>query len=254
MGDASTPSSRGLIALQFAAFWPVWIWAVDRARTTPEGLWCLVPIAWLVVLVLRDRDDFAPGLPSILFLAAYAATFVFVPPIVRATIAMLSLACRRSRFDFAIAGLLLVSLPVVTTLQVYVGFHLRLLATWATVPLLRMAGYAVGAEGTALRWGDQIVLVDGPCSGIKMLWVGFVLAFALAAWRKLGNFRCLAAAAITLVAVLAGNVLRAAGLFFLETGIVEGPRWAHDGAGGVAFLLVAVVIVAAVLRLSRGRA
>lgn len=262
MGDSAEAGrpARGLIltlaAVQLAAFWPVWKWCAIRAAETPEGPWCLVPLGVLVVLIVKQRprgdlDGSSLTIPSVLTLL-YAGIFHFVPPLIRAIIAMLAIAStlsrlyRNRRLDFGIAGLLLVALPVVTTLQVYAGYHLRLLATELTAPLLRLSGFSVVAEGTALNWAGQPILVDAPCSGIKMLWAGFFLTFSLASALRLGNARCVAAALATLVAVVVGNVLRAAGLFFLEARVIEGPAWAHDALGGVAFLLTALFLFALV--------
>ncbi len=250
-------------AAQLIAFWPVWRWCAVRAADTPEGLWSLLPLAVLLLLLFGTKPS--PGLvrhrlqlPTVLLLL-YSGSYWFVPPLIRAAIAMLALSSWASALwrgrviDFGIAGLLFVSLPVVTTLQVYVGFQLRLVATHLTAPVLRLAGFPVLAEGTSLNWAGNTVLVDAPCSGIKMLWAGFFLTFALASFLRLDNARCLIAVLGTFVVVVLGNVFRAVGLFYLESRIIEGPGWAHDAMGALAFVLTALLLVALITVLERIR-
>jgi len=96
-------------------------------------------------------------------------------------------------------------------------------------------------------------VVDAPCSGVRMLWTGGWLAFTLAALLGLGTARTLALGAAALAAVLAGNVLRNAVLFFPEAGIVRWPHWSHTAVGAAAFLAVtAAVLLAARSLAGRG--
>jgi hypothetical protein len=59
------------------------------------------------------------------------------------------------------------------------------------------------------------------------------------------------AAALALVAVFLGNVLRSVGLFYFEAKIVHAPPWAHAATGVVAFALTAMAIMWLVGRLAR---
>jgi len=75
----------------------------------------------------------------------------------------------------------MLSLPVVATLNFYSGYPF---AAWRwtafSCGLLKIAGFAVTAQGTELLWGNQIVEVDAPCQGVKMLWFSLYIAAALA--------------------------------------------------------------------------
>src|SRR5690606_31711754 len=117
--------------------------------------------------------------------AAYAAGYHFLPPLVRAGLAALALGLALSRWRFGVwlhpgvTGLLLLSLPVVPTLQFYLGYPMRWLVAALASAMLRLAGYAVRPEGACLDWAGKLVALDAPCSGVRMLWAGLFLAMAL---------------------------------------------------------------------------
>jgi exosortase len=120
-------------------------------------------------------------------------------------------------------------------------------------PLLHAAGYEVVREGTLLHWDGKVFDVAAACSGVKKLWTGLYLVCTLAWLRRLGpGLACLAASAAALV-VVAGNTLRVAAIFYLETRLRAYPAWLHDGAGAVTFALTAVLIFLVVHALSRDK-
>ena len=189
-------------------------------------------------------------LPASLVLV-YAVAYPFVLPLVRACLAMTALGCTLSvwrfgrRFHPGLLGLMYLSLPVVPTLQFYGGYPLRALVAGAVAPLLRLGGYAVVQEGACLNWAGRLIWVDAPCSGVRMLWVGLFLACALACLYGLRPAATLLTIAAACVAIISGNVLRAAALFYVEAGVVEAPAWAHEYVGVVAFAGVALIVLAA---------
>ena len=90
-----------------------------------------------------------------------------------------------------------------------------------------------------MRWSGGLVESDVPCSGIRMLWAGLYLALTAAClfdagWRRTGVVVVAAVAA-----VIVGNALRTAGLFYLEAGLLPVPSIAshalHVGAGLAVF-------------------
>jgi exosortase/archaeosortase family protein len=94
-----------------------------------------------------------------------------------------------------------------------------------------------------LHWGGETIMVDAPCGGIRMLWVGFYLAASLATWSRLGNRHALTLFVMTFVVVVAANVVRATALFFKESGILAVPEWTHAGIGALLFGVAALFIV-----------
>lgn len=254
-----------LLALAHAAaLWPVWRWYASRVVADREyaGLAALGAIA---LLVARRSDApparGAPLWPAAALLLACAALFPWLPPLGRAGLGFLSLASllgalRLGRaFDPGLWGLALLALPVMPTVQFYAGYPLRALVATASAWLLNAMGLAVSRAGATLDWAGTSVLVDGPCSGVKMLWAAGLLACWLAASRGLGARRSVEVGLAALAAVLFANVLRATSLFFLEAGVLAlGPAasLAHEAVGVAAFAFAAAAILACV-ELGEGR-
>ena len=250
-----------IIAAQAVAFWPVWRWYATRAGGSGDEAWGLLAFALAVYFLWRGRagaDAAKPGLlfPALLVLF-YAASYPFLPPLLRAAVAVTALGCTASllrfgrRFHPGTLGLLYLSLPLIPSLQFYGGYPLRAFVAGAVAPLLRLGGYAVVREGTCLNWAGRLIWVDAPCSGVRMLWVGLFVACALACLYELRPLRTTLALVAAFVVILFGNVLRAAALFYVEAGIVAAPPWAHEYAGLVSFAAVAGLILITVRQIGR---
>ena len=241
------------------AIWPVWHWYASRARDPGEG-WELLSLATAALFVVV-RAPVAPSRPraltlALLLLLAYAATYPFLPPLARAGIAFASLAAASSallfgrRLHLALTGLILLSLPVIASLNFYLGYPLRVVVGTATAALLQMNGFAVRPEGALLLWNGHSISIDAPCSGVKMLWAGLYLAFALAAFHELDARRTALLAATAVAAVIGANVLRAASLFYVEAEIVPLPGDWHAAIGLGVFVLAALALAASARHLN----
>lgn len=258
------------LLLQLVAFWAVWQWYAARLLSSPDERWGLVALATAAICVLwrrseatrEEANESAFLTSAILLTLLYAVSYAYVLPLVRATLAMLALACvlcgmMRRRVGGAhvgVAGLLLLALPVVPSLQFYGGYPLRVLTGRVAAPLLQLSGFAVTAEGTCLNFGGGVIWIDAPCSGVRMLWVGLFLACTLVALYELCLPRALVALAGAGVVIVAGNIFRAVALFYVEAKIIEVPAWTHEATGVASFLFVAAGIVACVEALRKGRA
>lgn len=259
-------SGKRKIALALAALlpalWPVWQWYAARVVGSADGKWGLLAAASAAALLWRKRVSGGAGcaklwLPA-LFLLLYAATYAFLPPLARAGLAFTAVGLALSalvlgrRCHAGLLGLLYLSLPVIPSLQFYGGYPLRVFVATVTAPLLRLAGFNVVQEGTCLNWGGQLIWVDAPCSGVRMLWVGLFLVCLLAAVYDLRPLRTLYSLAAAFAVIVLGNVFRAVALFYLEAKVLEMPAWSHDYVGLVAFVVVAAGIVMIVRRLKEG--
>jgi exosortase/archaeosortase family protein len=245
-----------LVGAQVVAFWPVWRWYAVRVGDSSDERWGVLALATALLFVLTKKSSahavqHSLTLPSLITLL-YVVTYPVFPPLARAGVAVTAIAVTVSIVRFGkllhpgVLGLLWLSLPLVPSLQFYLGYPLRVLVASVAAPLLRLAGFAVIQEGTCLNWAGQLIWVDAPCSGVRMLWVGLYLTFTLVCLYRLRPFKTLILLIAALVAIIAGNVFRAVALFYLEAGIFPMPGWAHDYTGLVAFALVAAGIVAAV--------
>jgi len=244
-----------------AATWPVWRWCVLRLGDGSDEQWGLLALGAVIALALGRRTT-APLPASLLpvltgLLSVYALCLWWAPPLVRAIPAMLALGvlvsatCFARLFHLGLAGLLLLALPVGASMQYFLGYPLRLAATAIAAPVIRLVGYAVDARGVTLNWLGETVLLDAPCSGVRMLWTGLLMACFLAVWMGFGLWRTLGALVGAAGAVVLANGIRNAVLFFHETAIVPMPVWAHEGIGLGVFAAAVGAVLLLMHRLER---
>lgn len=252
-----------VLALQVVAFWEVWHWYVTRAIYSWEQPWGILAFVAALVFLL------APGKPlpqterslllPALLISAYAATYFFTIPLLRATIAFTAVAITTSTLRFGksfhpgLFGLFYLSLPTLPTLQFFGGYPLRLVVAELTAPILRLGGFAVTAEGTCLNWAGHLIWIDAPCSGIKMVWVGLFLTFVVLCFYELPWLKTLLLLPLVGIVIMAANIFRAVALFYIEAGVLKLPSWGHEYAGLIAFVLEAAGIVSLVLLMRRRR-
>lgn len=242
-----------LLGVLLLALWPHLTWMAQRLTDGSDEPWGALALATVLVLLLRDRAALA--MPSsralatsaVLALCAAAALW-WLPALLAAAIAMLALAvfvtaALSSRPATPMATLLLLSLPLIASLQFYLGFPLRVATAHAAAPLLALFGVDATPAGAALQAGALTVLIDAPCAGIGMLWVGSYTAALLSYLNGASARRTLANGAVAALIVFAANVLRNVALFFPEAGLIDAPAAAHDVVGLLAFAVALVPIV-----------
>jgi exosortase/archaeosortase family protein len=231
------------------AMWPVWRWYALRTidgSDEPCGLLALATLLFLAIrngvrLPTEEKQFVAPAV----LLAVYALTFTMLTPLPRAMIAVAAFGALFLRGRMAVAhwGLLALSLPVIATVQFYAGYPLRIVAAESSAAALRALEFGVTREGTTLHWRGEMIMVDAPCSGVRMLWFGLYLATSLACWSRLGNWRSVLLFAAAVVLVIGANVVRATALFFKEAGVIALPEWTHGAIGLLIFTGAALLIV-----------
>ncbi len=241
--------------LQIAALWNVWRWLFVRFGTSGEDVWGIAALAAVAFFSFfwqpqanREIKSFA-WMSAAVFLLLYAVSFAFAPPLVRGILAFASITFTLSdwqfdrKFHVGIFTLLLLGLPVAASLNFFLGYPLRVIVGEAVEFLLRMQGLDVLREGVCLHFGDKMIWIDAPCSGIKMLWFGIFLTAVGACFYKLNNSKTLAALVAAFAAILTGNIFRASALFYTEAEIVKVPLWFHEAIGVFAFVVTALGIV-----------
>ncbi|HYL80265.1 MAG TPA: archaeosortase/exosortase family protein [Candidatus Acidoferrum sp.] len=253
-----------VIALQAAALWPIWQWYGRRLVEGSDESWGLVSLGAALVLLWRRRSDLRPEPRSAWLLAAgiltllSAASSPWLHLLPRAMLGLSALGLTlaaildRPRAVLPFWSLLLLSLPIVSSmqLQLYLGYPLRTLTAWASRLLLTGMGFEVVRTGTALTWMGRTVLVDAPCSGIRMLWVGMGLSVLLSYLTRASLPRFALNVAIAIPIILAGNVVRNSLLFLKEAGILRLPGWTHAAIGLLVFLFTALLILSVIGRRS----
>jgi exosortase/archaeosortase family protein len=84
-----------------------------------------------------------------------------------------------------------------------------------------------------------------------MLWTASYLMFTLTCLYGLNRWKTAGATLLAGLAVLVGNALRAAALFYIEAGLVVAPAWAHTGIGLVVFVCLALSISGSIYALQQ---
>lgn len=252
------------------AFWPVWRWYLERYADRSDEPVGILALATVMLLVWSRQERRSSGLNlagvigATLITVVYCTLWAWEPQAVQALLAIVAIALVVIAFPMAprlIAGdlmLLSLSLPVVATLNFYLGFPLRVCVAAVASGLLQIAGFPVELSGAELKWGEYLVQVDAPCSGIKLLWFCCYVAAVLASAFRLRAFGAILLVAVAVPAALIGNVMRVTALFFLETGVLGIPadsmmaEWFHQATGVISFLATATLIVLVAQRLKTG--
>jgi len=242
--------TRTALALLLTAFWPVLIWYGRRVTDGSDEPFGVLALATALVCVpwrrLDQRVDARLLWALIGAMALNLLAGAYLPNLVQAVLLAVALGALLvgAGAPAGVIGLLVLSLPLIATMQFYLGYPLRVLTAIGSQGLIWLTGFEAFRDGVTLVYGGRQVVVDKPCAGIYLLWFGAFLSYAAAARLGLGYLRCLQLAAIGFVGVLLGNTVRAAVLFYSEAGIVHAPGWFHEGVGlalfaGLGFLFLA---------------
>lgn len=245
----------GWLALQALALWPHGRWIAQRLRDGSDDPLGLAALAVLAVLVLHlaPRLRLQPVLPwlgaSIGFTLAATAALVSLPPLVAALLAALAMACALAAWlppdapRAPLAGLLVLALPLVASLQFYAGFPLRVLTAQLSAWGLQAIGLDAARSGASMTVNGQFVIVDAPCSGVQMAWMAYFCACTVAAIGNARDARFLARLPAVGLLVLAGNVARNTALVALEARPQGLAPWAHEAIGLSALAAVCAAVV-----------
>ncbi len=252
--DARLDSRAAMILLP-VLFWDSWRLLAGRfgdgLSAVPLALVGLAVALPAVRRIAAGEAGPVPLAPLSAALALYVAASLWGPALAMVGVAVVATAllCRHvagARLPWApLAGLVLLALPVLPSLDFYLAYPMRLAGAGLAAALLRLNGLAVGVEGVALSWNGSLLLFDAACSGIRMLWASLFLVSGIALAAGFGPGRYARAAAIAIMLAIVGNAVRAASLFYVENGFVErlqGPA-GHEAVGILSFLMLALAIL-----------
>ena len=240
--------------LVIAATWDAWRWYVERVWAAPEEAAALaLTIVFLAVIAVarpprrRRRSPWRWCRSRSCWRSTPQAMRSCRPscaprsPSRRRCSASISRRFRE-RPPIAFWGLVALALPVLPSLQFTLGYPMRIVSAALATALLQAHGLVVARQGTFLVWHDEMVQFDAPCSGVNMLWAGLLLTLMGCVLLRLPAPKVMLAVGLSITLAIAGNVLRASSLFYVEAGLVpDAPGWWHDGIGIVAFTLSAAV-------------
>jgi exosortase/archaeosortase family protein len=123
------------------------------------------------------------------------------------------------------------------SLQFYAGYPLRVVTAEISRWLLALS-HEVTRSGSSLLVNGHLVIVDAPCSGVQMVWLGYFTACLVALPAALTNRTFLMRLPVASVLVLTGNIVRNTLLVAAEASGQHLPGWAHEAVGLVVLALV----------------
>lgn len=225
------------------ALLPMLGWYVRRLNDGGDEPLGLVVLLGALGLAWRERRGFHASagerFGGALLVLGSVVSIGWLPPLLRAgpAIAGIVLWCGIGR-RAGLVGLLGLSLPLVASLQFYLGFPLRVASAAGASWLLAAGGVVVSRSGVNLELAGQAIGVDPACSGIRMLWHAHVAVMALAAVHRVSWRVMLTGAMLAVIGVVPANVLRATWLAMIETGRCGDGGLGHGGIGLFCFVLL----------------
>ncbi len=237
------------LALLSVALWPTWWWMGQRMVDGSDDPLGVLALAALGALVwqhrLRLRAAPRPGFQVAALAGAVLTTALHaqLPDLLVALVGLLSLALGLLAFlpsqvaTAPVLGLSVLSLPLLASLQFYAGFPLRVVTAEASRWLLS-AAHTVERSGSSLVVDRQLVIVDAPCSGVQMVWLGYFTACVVALVVGRANRSFLLRLPIVSALVLVGNVLRNTVLVAFQASGAPLPGWGHEAVGLAVLALV----------------
>ncbi len=230
------------LALLALALWPTWWWMGQRMVDGSDDPLGVLALAALATVLWQHRHQLraAPrlGLQAAALAGAVLTTVLHgqLPDLLVGLVSLLSFALGLLAFLPArvatapVLGLSVLSLPLLASLQFYAGFPLRVVTAEASRWLLSIA-HTVERTGSSLVVNGQLVIVDAPCSGVQMAWLGYFTACAVALAVGQPNRSFVLRLPVVSGLVLLGNVLRNTVLVALQASGVHLPAWGHDAIG-----------------------
>ncbi len=250
------------LALLAVALWPTWWWMGQRMVDGSDDPLGLLALAALGGLLWQHRRHLRAA-PRLGFQAAALAGAVLttalhrqLPDLVVALIGLLSVAAGFIAFLPArvatapVLGLSVLSLPLLASLQFYAGFPLRVITAEASRWFLSIA-HTVERTGSSLLVDGQLIIVDAPCSGVQMAWLGYFTACAAAMATQRSNRVFLLRLPVVGVLVLLGNVVRNTVLVAAQSSGIHLSNMAHQAVGLAVLGLVCCAIAWAMVTTKR---
>lgn len=165
-----------VLAALLIGHWSVCPWYIARLDDGSDEPWGLLALGTVFACLILRRETFRWQVASLGFAAATLLGQSILPSetpaLIRASLAMVGFGALiyHRRDGVPLAALLLLSLPVIASLQFYLGYWLRLITGHGSGVLLNLLGVDVVPSGVLLLWRGETIAIDPPCSGIRMLW------------------------------------------------------------------------------------
>lgn len=249
-----------LAAAGFAvALGPLVTWYVRRMGDGSDEPLGVIALAAALAFAWRGRDALH-GSPrarrvSLILLGVHGVTvWMELPPLLRSLPALGAVACWTGLWRLPGPAVLLgLSLPVLASLQFYLGYPMRVMAAGLSTGILNLLCIPVARVGTQLVFDGAVLGVDAPCSGIRMLWMSCFFGAVVAGMLDLRWWPAITLVACSGIVALLANSLRATLLFFPEAELVHLPSWCHEGTGLMLHALAMAILLSLARRLQSHR-
>ena len=244
--------ARHALLLLVVVYWNAWGLLIDRISDGVAVIPVLILLTVFVIVWIKlTPEKQVPIFLICVCLIIYIAASIWGTALIKISAASIGILITCSyglgakKPPFAAIGIGILALPILPSLDFYIAWPVRQISAKLTAGLLKLNGFTVHVEGVAIAWQDQLLLFDGPCSGVRMLWASLLLTSILSFIGKIGPWRYILALIITTVLAIFANALRAASLFYIETGfvpIMEGPIF-HEMVGVSSFIMLCALLV-----------
>ncbi len=245
------------------AIWPVWMYLCK----SQEGMFTMFGLLGLGGRWLRRQLTLKKGralIPfyfylSFVFMAVYIVAYSWLPNLIRAALAFMSLGClglstiprsEGTRMN-AVFILLPLLLPLNASLNFFFGFPLRRVTT--AISGTALLPWSVTYQGTHLYHAQQVLDVGMPCSGINGLWVFLVGTAGYCVLYKCSLFKTVAFLCLAVLSAIFYNVLRICAIFIYRNTVGVEPYFIHQYMGLGAFAAALGVAVLVMHRIQRRR-
>jgi exosortase/archaeosortase family protein len=226
------------IALLTVAFWPVFVWYAARTfdkSDQPWGLLALLTALIIIVVSVREKNKIAETLSEpqnaatndnkfwagITAVSIYMISYSVAPPLVQSILLVLAIwflliSEIPGPSKPGLLGLLLLSLPLIPSLNFFLGYPLRIVVAEGTRIMLNNLGLDAAREGVMLLVNGQLSAIDAPCSGVSMLWAETYVVMVLACKFRFNLQRTSLLTVASILAIVLGNILRASTLIVFD--------------------------------------
>lgn len=265
-----------LIVLQLVVFKDVLVWIFYRLNDNSDEISSITSLSTIFIIIFLSllnsnklaksnisNNEFNINILSFYFLL-YLSVSIFELPLLKGIVASLSLSTtisffiKKKYFDLNILGLILLSMPILSSVQFFIGYPIRIVVTKISSYILTLGGINVYQESTCLIFNNSSVCVDAPCSGVQMLLTGFYITFVFSFIKKFNTLKSILLLLLSFFIVIFVNIFRATSLFYVESGFIFKnhlntynlndfkeaiQKLIHDYVGILSFIIIALFIM-----------
>lgn len=239
--------------LLILTFSPVYIWLGKRFYDPSDMFFGWIPVLFLLIVFISneikkgkksEKEPPSQGLLILIsiLLSLYSLSYFTHFPMIRAILAFTTLSTymsfriEKKLFNFSTWGLFMLSLPIMATMQFYLGYPMRYFVATIASAVLNICGYAVTVVGVTLHWESYIISVDAPCSGLKMVYSGALTVCILCFINKFNHFKILLFSMIAFIIIVMSNIARILALFLVEAEVLKlNPDSVHTPIGLICY-------------------